>query len=193
VQFAPKLANEFIGFTTFAIAPFRMSGDQIPAPDGTAYPQLGAGDPARQTWPTVEHYYQAMKFPTEPTYQEDIRLAPSAARAKKMGLDRGHVLRGDWDVIKERVMKDALRAKFTQNPGLLSLLQGTGAKRLDNVAPADAYWGTGVRGRGRNRLGALLEEVREELRGRRVDQAMLAAAAPAGGVAAENVDAPSEP
>jgi DNA-directed RNA polymerase II subunit RPB2 len=192
IQFAPKLANEFIGFTTFAIAPFRMSGDQIPAPDGTAYSQLGAGDIGRQTWPTVEHYYQAMKFPTEPTYQEEIRLAPSASRAKKMGLDRGHALRGDWDAIKERIMKDALRAKFTQNPGLLSLLQSTGAKRLDNVAPQDAYWGTGVRGRGRNRLGALLEEVRDELRGRRVDQAMLSAAPPAT-VTAENVEAQSEP
>jgi DNA-directed RNA polymerase II subunit RPB2 len=196
VQFYAKLANEYVGFSTFATAPFRMPGDQIPAPDGTAYPVLGGGEVARTTWPTVEHYYQAMKFPSEPAYQEEIRLAPTPARAKKMGLNPGHALRGDWDAIKERVMKDALRAKFTQNPGLLSILQGTGTKRLENVAPGDAYWGVGVRGAGRNRLGALLEEVREELKGRRVDQAMLAAAPPAGQIvpaAPENVGAESEP
>ncbi|WP_395092793.1 NADAR family protein [Armatimonas sp.] len=39
-------------------------------------------------WPTVEHYFQAMKFPTHPEYQEKIRLAKSAGQAKTLGRTR---------------------------------------------------------------------------------------------------------
>lgn len=30
-------------------------------------------------WPTSEHYFQAMKFPDYPEFQEEIRLAKSPA------------------------------------------------------------------------------------------------------------------
>jgi DNA-directed RNA polymerase II subunit RPB2 len=178
VRFYNKLQNEYQGFSNFAITPFRTPGDQIPAPDGTAYPAFGGGDPSRETWPTVEHYYQAMKFPQDPTWQEAIRLAPTAARAKKMGLDRDHPLRGDWDTVKERVMKRAILAKFRQNIYLLDLLQKTGDRRLEDASPGDAYWGAGLRGKGKNRMGALLEEVRTELKDIRVDTEALGAAIP---------------
>jgi len=172
VKFHPKLMNGFIGLTTFATAPMRLDGEQFPAPDGTAYPAFGA-DPAQQTWPTVEHYYQAMKFPQDPDWQESIRSASTPARAKKMGLDRAHPVRGDWDQIKERVMKKALMAKFRQNPGLLSLLQTTGDRPLMDVSPGDLYWGAGTRGNGKNRLGALLAEVRTEMKDVRPDTTLL--------------------
>ena len=172
VKFHPKLTNGFIGLTTFATAPMRLDGEQFPAPDGTAYPVFGA-DPAQQTWPTVEHYYQAMKFPQDPDWQESIRSASTPARAKKMGLDRAHPVRGDWEQIKERVMKKALMAKFRQNPGLLSLLQTTGDRPLMDVSPGDLYWGAGTRGNGKNRLGALLGEVRTEMKDVRPDTTLL--------------------
>jgi DNA-directed RNA polymerase II subunit RPB2 len=184
VRFYNKLANEFVGFSNFAAAPFKITGKQIPAPDGTAYPEFGVSanggsDPSRQTWPTVEHYYQAMKFPTDPEWQEAIRQAATPARAKKMGLSRERPLRGDWDTIKERVMKAALTEKFRQNPALLALLQSTGGSRLVEIAPGDSYWGTGRTGKGRNRMGVLLEEVRRELKDVRVDEALLASSPPA--------------
>ena len=168
IKFSAKLANEYIGFSNFASAAFRITGQQIPAPDGTQYPA-----PDAQTWPTVEHYYQAMKFPTEPAWQESIRQAATPAKAKKMGLSREHPLRGDWDQIKERVMKAALIEKFKQNPALLGLLQQTGDKKLVEASTGDAYWGAGPKGAGQNRLGALLEEVRRELKDVRVDAALL--------------------
>jgi ribA/ribD-fused uncharacterized protein len=130
-------------------------------------------NPAKQTWPTVEHYYQAMKFPQEPEWQEAIRTAPTAARAKKMGLDRGHAPRGDWDAIKEKVMKMALQAKFQQNPALLALLLGTGTKTLVFNSTGDAYWGATSATQGRNRLGFLLMDVRRALKESRVDQTLL--------------------
>jgi hypothetical protein len=119
-----------------------------------------------------------MRFPADPDWQEEIRMAPSAARAKKMGASRDHPVRGDWDAIKDRVAKKALLEKFRQNPGLLALLQETGARKLVDGSP-DMYWGEGgARKTGRNRMGELLAEVRAELKDVRVDAAVMAAGPP---------------
>lgn len=178
IQFSNKLDNKYVGFSTFAATPFRVSGKQIPAPDGTTYPDFGGGDVSRETWPTVEHYYQAMKFPQDPAWQEEIRMAATPAKAKKMGLTRDHPVRGDWEAIRDRVMRAALEAKFKQNPAQLALLQETGAARLEDTSVGDLYWGTGPRGTGQNRMGKLLEQMRKLLRGVRVDAAVLSAAVP---------------
>ena len=178
VRFGAKLENEFKGLSNYAFAAFRMTGPQIPASDGTVYPELGVAadgslDVAKQTWPTVEHYYQAMKFPTDPEWQEAIRQAstggmPSPTKAKVMGNDAKHPLRGDWEQVKDRVMKAALVAKFQQNPPLLALLQSTGDRKLIE-ASSDPYWGAGTKGSGANKLGLTLMTVRQELKGERPD------------------------
>ena len=54
-------------------------------------------------WPSVEHYYQAMKFDNEP-YREKIRQARSPAVARKMGRTRLKRIRRDWGKVKEVVM-----------------------------------------------------------------------------------------
>lgn len=182
VRFSAKLENEFRALSNYEMAPFRITGPQIPASDGTVYPEYGVGadgsiDVAKQTWPSVEHYYQAMKFPTDQEWQEKIRQTPTPAKAKVMGNDAGHALRGDWETVKKRVMKTGLVAKFQQNPSLLALLQGTGDRKLVEVS-SDPYWGAGTKGKGENQLGLLLAEVREELKGERPDQALLAVAPP---------------
>lgn len=191
VKFYSKLQNEYQGFSNFAPTPFSVDNDQVPAPDGKVYAPFafttedgaaagggGAAAVMTTTWPTVEHYYQAMKFPDDPKWQTAILQASTPAKAKKLGLSRDHPLRGDWDSIKERVMKKALLAKFRQNPGLLDILQKTGDKPLVEASPSDTYWGAGRNGKGKNRLGALLSEVRTELADVRVDQAVLAVAPP---------------
>jgi predicted NAD-dependent protein-ADP-ribosyltransferase YbiA (DUF1768 family) len=76
----------------------------------------------------------------------------------------GVCLRADWEAAKEGVMKEGLRAKFSSNPTLANLLLSTGERRIVENSPRDSYWGIGKDGRGKNRLGALLMEVREELR-----------------------------
>ena len=66
-----------------------------------------------RTWPTSEHYFQAQKFAgTE--HEEFIRSEPSPMIAAKMGRDRNRPFRSDWDLIKDDVMRLAIRAKFTQ-------------------------------------------------------------------------------
>lgn len=113
-------------------------------------------------WPTTEHYFQAQKFAGEPD-EEEIRKAPKPAQAASMGRDRKRPLRRDWESVKERVMLDALRAKFTQHEDLRATLLGTGDAKLVEHTAKDSYWGDGGDGSGKNRLGFLLMKLREEL------------------------------
>jgi hypothetical protein len=115
------------------------------------------------TWPTSEHYYQAQKFAGQPD-EEAVRLAGSPKQAAVMGRDPARPLRPDWEAVREAVMLDALRAKFTQHADLRALLLGTGDAVLVEHSPHDRYWGDGGDGTGRNRLGVLLMQVRDELR-----------------------------
>lgn len=113
-------------------------------------------------WPTSEHYFQAQKFAGEPD-EEEIRRASKPMLAAQMGRDRKRPLRRDWEKVKERVMLDALRAKFTQHDELRAVLLGTGDAVLVEHTANDSYWGDGGDGSGKNRLGILLMQLREEL------------------------------
>ena len=79
------------------------------------------------TYPTVEHYFQAMK-----TLDLDMRRTIAAAAtpgiAKRMG--RKVHLREDWERVKDAYMKNALRAKF-QDPKLKAKLLATGDTYLE--------------------------------------------------------------
>jgi ribA/ribD-fused uncharacterized protein len=167
IEFSRKMKNEFYILSNFAETPFQITGTQFPAPDGTEYPPLPT-----QAWPTVEHYYQAMKFPQDPAWQEEIRMARSPETAKKMGVTKEHPARGDWTAVRDRVMKGALLKKFSQNPAALGVLQKTAGRSLYDTSPGDVYWGVDVRGKGENRLGRLLEEVRSELKDMRPEEAL---------------------
>jgi ribA/ribD-fused uncharacterized protein len=176
IEFSRKMKNEFYILSNFAETPFQITGTQLPAPDGTEYPPLPT-----QAWPTVEHYYQAMKFPQDPAWQEEIRMARSPETAKKMGVTKEHPARGDWTAVRDRVMKGALLKKFSQNPVALGTLQKTAGRSLYDTSPGDVYWGVDVRGKGENRLGKLLEEVRSELKDMRPEEALFSGLGAGGG------------
>ncbi|MGK7878784.1 MAG: NADAR family protein [Crocosphaera sp.] len=115
-------------------------------------------------WSTVEHYFQAMKFPGEKyqVYREKIRLAQTPGKAKKLGQTRQIPLRRDWETVKEEVMLYALRKKFS-HPKMKKILLATENRHLYENSPYDYYWGIGKKHTGKNRLGELLMQVREEL------------------------------
>lgn len=114
-------------------------------------------------WRTSEHYFQAQKFPNT-EHEEKIRLEPSPMIAARMGRDRKKPLRQDWEIVKDDVMREALRAKFTQHPDLRETLLATGEAILVEHTKNDSYWGDGGDGTGLNMLGKLLMELRDELR-----------------------------
>ncbi|MDB5307812.1 MAG: hypothetical protein JWO38_2014 [Gemmataceae bacterium] len=114
-------------------------------------------------WPTTEHYFQAQKFAGEPD-EEEIRRANKPMLAASMGRDRKRPLRRDWESVKDQIMLEAVRAKFTQHKDLKAVLLGTGDAKLVEHTANDSYWGDGGDGSGKNRLGQILMRVREELR-----------------------------
>lgn len=116
-----------------------------------------------KTWPTSEHYFQAMKF--EGTIHERmVRIAYSAGEAARIGRDRGNPLRKDWESVKNNIMRKAVYAKFTQHDDLRELLLSTGDKKLVEHTERDSYWGDGGDGSGKNMLGVILMETRTRIR-----------------------------
>ena len=130
-----------------------------------------------RTYPTAEHAYQAGKA-AKAAVREWILAAPSPALAAMAahGLYRWDVVPG-WATLKLDRMRAVLRAKFTQHPALTALLLGTGDARLVEAGTVDnavnRFWGE-IGGRGENRLGVMLMELRAALR----DEARAAGAEP---------------
>ena len=116
---------------------------------------------------STEHAFQAAKT-LDDSEREQIRSAASAGAAKRLG---GKVaLRADWESVKDSVMLTVLREKFTKHKDLADRLLGTGDKVLvEGTQWHDSCWGVcyceKCAGVGKNRLGELLMQVREELKG----------------------------
>lgn len=117
----------------------------------------------RKMWPTTEHYFQAQKF-SGTSHEEVIRLAKSPMVAARMGRSRKRPLRKDWESVKDAIMREAVLAKFTQHADIQQILLETGDAELVEHTTNDSYWGDGGDGSGKNKLGIILMEVREQLR-----------------------------
>ncbi len=114
-------------------------------------------------WPTSEHYFQAQKFAGTP-YAEQIRKAGSPREAFHLARTEGWPLRSDWAQVKDDVMRRAVRQKFASHADIREMLLSTGDETLIENSPVDSYWGCGSDGKGLNRLGQILMEVRAEFR-----------------------------
>jgi ribA/ribD-fused uncharacterized protein len=116
---------------------------------------------------TAEHAYQAGKART-PAVRAWLMAAPTPALLAMAahGLYYWDIA-PDWSRSKFSRMRRVLLAKFTQHPDLAQLLLSTGHARLVETpttdSPVNRTWGE-VRGVGKNMLGRLLMEIREELR-----------------------------
>jgi len=116
-----------------------------------------------KVWPSTEHYFQAQKF-VGTEHEEAVRLTEKPRDAAAMGRDRSLPLRADWETVKDEVMREAVRAKFTQHGDCLGLLLNTGDAELIEHTTNDNYWADGGDGTGKNMLGKILMEIRAALR-----------------------------
>ncbi|MGB3460769.1 MAG: NADAR family protein [Rhodanobacter lindaniclasticus] len=121
-------------------------------------------------YPTAEHAYQAGKA-RKSAVREWLMSAPSPALLAMAahGLYYWDITPG-WSTNKFDRMRRVLAAKFSQHEDLKELLLSTGNSRLVESATIDnevnRLWGE-VNGVGRNMLGNLLMEVREQLKAQR--------------------------
>lgn len=136
-----SLKEAYGAFSNFAAYPIRLKG---------------------KTWATTEHYFQAQKF-AGTAYEAEIRNAKSPMKAAELGRSRKVRIRPDWDRVKDAVMFEAIKAKFTQHEELRDLLLRTGTARIIEHTENDNYWGDGGDGSGKNKLGKALMQLREEL------------------------------
>lgn len=112
--------------------------------------------------PSGEHLFQAAKATSHADYMK-VLAAPTPAVAKRVG--RHIELRPDWEGVKERVMAEVVAVKF-HHPELRNKLIATGDHELsEGNTWGDTYWGVDLAtGEGRNRLGVILMDLREDLR-----------------------------
>lgn len=111
-------------------------------------------------WKSSEHYYQAHKFFDKNLF-ELIRSQPTAKMCYKTAYQWADKFRPDWLEVKDVFMMEALRYKFDQDPVLMTRLLNTGKKKLVEHALRDYHYGCGEDGTGKNRLGEMLMEIRD--------------------------------
>jgi len=112
-----------------------------------------------ESYPSAEHAFQAMKSLDKDT-RITMSVCPSAKDAKKFG--RKINLRYDWEDVKVDIMHQILKSKF-ENPELAQKLKATGNEELiEGNTWGDTFWGV-CKGEGKNMLGKLLMQVREEI------------------------------
>lgn len=113
-------------------------------------------------WPTVEHYYQAMKFEDE-GYREKIRQAKSAKEATKLGHSFWQKRRKDWKKTSITYMTRGTYIKCRTHPHIGEMLLGSGDLDIAELSMYDYFWGSGRDMRGSNEFGKLLMGIRNKL------------------------------
>ena len=117
---------------------------------------------------TAEHAFQAAKATNEKD-RAYVAEAPTPGEAKRRG--RGINLRPDWDMVKDKVMLDIVRAKFKNGDCryrlMKALSEGWDGFCEDNWWH-DNYWGNCNCERckeieGQNHLGKILMQVANEI------------------------------
>ena len=113
-------------------------------------------------WPSAEHYYQAMKF-EDSAIREEIRLASHPMDTPKISKRYKKQIRKDWERIKETVMTRGTYIKCRTHQEVARALLETGDKKIVENSQFDYYWGCGRDGRGENRYGKILMDIRKKL------------------------------
>lgn len=116
-------------------------------------------------WITSEHAYHSEKF-DDKSIIEQLKNARSAHDALKVAQAHKDKYKKNWDDIKLSVMKEILKAKVEQHPYVKKKLIESGDKELIENSWRDDFWGWGQNKDGKNHLGKLWMEVREEVKKR---------------------------
>lgn len=111
-------------------------------------------------YPSTEAAYQSAKTLDNNKRDEFTEMTPR--QSKRAGRKLG--LRHDWDEVKDQVMYEVCKSKFTLHRHLRSSLLNTDEAFLEETNHwGDVYWGV-CEGEGQNKLGKTLMKIREEIK-----------------------------
>lgn len=114
---------------------------------------------------SVEHAFQASKS-IHPEARLKIQSCKTAGDSKRSS--KFLTLRKDWELIKESIMFDLLKQKFSKSPLKEMLLETEDEVLIEGNYWHDNFWGSckcdKCMFQGKNVLGKLLMKVREELK-----------------------------
>ncbi|MCM2679053.1 NADAR family protein [Echinimonas agarilytica] len=116
-----------------------------------------------KTWPTVEHYFQAMKYDNE-AEQERIRQSETPELAAKLGSRWFKPKRKDWKSVQVVIMTRGVYIKARTHPDIAEKLLATDDQKIVENSSYDFYWGCGRDRRGENQYGQVLMNVRAKLK-----------------------------
>jgi len=109
-----------------------------------------------KSYATVEHYVQSQKYAsTDPEYSEQLRTTEKPATLRLLASTKKHPAPADWDSQLLNIYTTGNIAKFGAHPDLLTTLQSTTDKTLENES-TDAVLGIGSNGNGQNIIGVSL-------------------------------------
>ncbi|MBW8190870.1 NADAR family protein [Neiella marina] len=114
------------------------------------------------TWPSIEHYFQAMKFDSD-VLRERICQAPTAEQAAKIGSRWYRRPKSNWSKIQVVVMTRAVYISAKSHPEVAAAILDTGEKLLVEDDSYDYFWGCGRDRRGENNYGQVIMKVRAKL------------------------------
>ena len=121
-------------------------------------------------WPTVEHYYQALKFLNKETQQTILELkSPEQAIKFAKRWRNKFKVRKDWNNIKTTVMTRAIYTKCRTYPDIAEKLIATANEAIVENSQFNYFWGCGRDKRGNNHYGKILMNVRDKLIDENID------------------------
>jgi len=116
-------------------------------------------------YPTSEHAYQAAMFKgIAEDIVEKIKKAKSSHDAQKIAQENKSKRIENWNEIKKEIMKNILRCKIEQHPYVLKKLIASGDREIIEDSWRDSEWGWGEDKKGKNLLGTIWMELRDEYR-----------------------------
>lgn len=113
-------------------------------------------------FPTAEHAFQYKKAEYDPKMALKIKAAKSPRQAKQ--LSRQLTIDAErWNKQRKNVMLEILRAKLQQHHDVREALLATKTRAIVEDTLDDNYWGIDRCGRGRNMLGKIWMQLRDEI------------------------------
>lgn len=114
-------------------------------------------------WPSVEHYFQAMRF-DDLALREAVRCTDHPDSARKLAHKKRRRARKDWAAVQVTYMTRGTYVKARTHPEVAQALLATVDRPIVETSQYDYFWGCGRDTRGHNHFGRVLMAVRERLR-----------------------------